>query len=269
MSNIVLVLTACIKPNTACCLTLTDIQTRASQYRKAIIWYFEHTDYPIVFAENSESTLDIPSQINSSPRFEYISFLEQNDSYDRGKGYKEARILEYVQSHSTLYSSADIVIKVTGRLIIRNISAIISSFPQEFGDKGFCGQFERRFHRLDTRFFIASKKVFSGLMLFNPLIDDLHEPRLIFEGAYALALTEMLIQKCANYYYPRHIFDYEGSGGGSGINYTRSTTAIALLQFFHSLAFPFLKVISPILIVRNHKEWLIAEKERLTATIAQ
>lgn len=256
MSKYLLLLTACIKPNTACCLSLTDVKAREQQYREAVEWYFGHTTCDIVLAENSGSTLNLPQHITQNPRYEFVSINDSQDGMDRGKGYKEACILQYVSQHSRLYAQAEVIVKVTGRLIVRNTMDILASLPQDFGQRHFWGHFERRFHRLDTRFLIAGRQTFEQLLCFTPLIDDQHEPRLILEGAFALALTQKMLSGEATYVYPRLVTDYMGSGGGSGENYTLTPAQLAQCQQSHSRWYPLIRLVAPMLIKRNHTQWL-------------
>lgn len=50
--EIILLLTACIKPNTTDKIVWTDPEERERQYIEAIKWYLTNTNYKLVFAEN-------------------------------------------------------------------------------------------------------------------------------------------------------------------------------------------------------------------------
>lgn len=262
MPKCLIVLTACVKPNTACSLTLTDVETRATQYLKALDWYFDNTDCDIVFAENSGYDTHIPDRIIKSPRFELLSWQEPQDEIDRGKGYKEALILERVRDCSRLFRNAEVIIKITGRLIVKNLPLLLKSLPNDFNTTDCCGQFERRFHRLDTRCLIAGKECFCGLLQFDDLITDNQEPHLIMEGAFALAITNQILNGTCRYIYPRYVFDYVGSGGGSGQLYTLSDKEMAKQQCLHTIAYPMWRLLATRLIVRNHRSWLAQTQQR-------
>lgn len=63
--NMVLLLTGCVVPNSTDVLVVTDIEVRKRQYIETIEWYLKHTDYCIVFGENSGT--DLSQSIN--PQF--------------------------------------------------------------------------------------------------------------------------------------------------------------------------------------------------------
>ena len=98
--NIVLLLTACVNPNSSHMLKLRNVDDRKKQYINAIEWYFKYTPYYIVFAENSGTPLSLSDEIIKSPRFEYLKWKEEPDVPDRGKGYKEMQIIEYAINNS-------------------------------------------------------------------------------------------------------------------------------------------------------------------------
>ena len=85
------------------------------------------TKYPIVFAENSNT--DISNLFRSeiaSGRMEFMSFFG-NQNKDHGKGYGECEIIQYALANSRLINSNkdQQIAKITGRLIVKNLSAII------------------------------------------------------------------------------------------------------------------------------------------------
>ena len=51
-NNIVILLTATIKPNTNAILTIKDSKLRLNQYLEALNFYIENTKFRIVFVEN-------------------------------------------------------------------------------------------------------------------------------------------------------------------------------------------------------------------------
>lgn len=123
----ILLLTGCINPNGMAYTTLSDQEERKSQYVSAIRYYLSMTKYPIVFAENSDTDIsDLFKSEITSGRMECMSFFG-NQNKERGKGYGECEIIQYALANSSLINSDkdQCIAKITGRLIVKNISAII------------------------------------------------------------------------------------------------------------------------------------------------
>lgn len=122
--NIVLLLTACVKPNCAESLSISNIEVRKKMYVDALNWYLNNTDLRIVFCENSGT--DISKEIdNSLGRVEFLSYLsEKSNDMNCTRGYREMQIIEYAFTNSKYLHDALFCIKGTGRLILRNINFI-------------------------------------------------------------------------------------------------------------------------------------------------
>lgn len=125
-------LTACVNPNGMAYTALVDVDVRRKQYEDALRWYLNMTPLRIVFIENTGCDLseEFVDYINTG-RLEMITF--SGNDYDRslGKGYGEAMIMDYGFRHSRFFaeSGADVlVLKVTGRLLCRNINDIIKKY---------------------------------------------------------------------------------------------------------------------------------------------
>ena len=122
----VILLTACVNPGGMPFTVLNDTSERLRQYRDALDFYLRETTLPIVFCENT--LCDFSNEYKehiSSGRLEYITFDGNNFDKSKGKGYGEALIMEEAFRHSKLLSQCDIVVKITGRLIVRNISQLV------------------------------------------------------------------------------------------------------------------------------------------------
>ncbi len=119
-----ILLTACIKPNSSDILTVSDPVVRARQYEEALQWYIENTDINIVLCENSG--VDLSGKFaNHKDRVEFLTFVDPPEIEDKGKGYKEANIMKYAHAYSKFISRSDLIIKITGRLVVLNIQQII------------------------------------------------------------------------------------------------------------------------------------------------
>lgn len=125
MNDIVILLTACVNPNGMAFTKLQDSTEREAQYRRALEWYLENTDFRIVFVENTDTDFssDFSGYIESG-RLEYITF--DGNNYDRklGKGYGEAKLIERAFQDSAFIRDSEYIIKITGRLILENVNAI-------------------------------------------------------------------------------------------------------------------------------------------------
>lgn len=125
--KIVLLLTGCINPNGMAYTSLNNTEERQKQYVNAILYYLKSTNYPIVFTENSG--IDISHLFQDAidtGRLEYLTF-QGNENKEKGKGYGECEIIRYALDNSKIIQSANEVriVKITGRLVIKNISSII------------------------------------------------------------------------------------------------------------------------------------------------
>ena len=120
----IILLTGCINPNGMAFTALTDATIRLKQYVTAINYYLNNTNYPIVFSENSGTSINSYfNSYNNNKRLELLSF-KGNNNKDRGKGYGEAEIIDYALKKSLIIESHKnncSIIKITGRLIVRNI----------------------------------------------------------------------------------------------------------------------------------------------------
>lgn len=131
----VILLTACVNPGCMPFTVLNDTSERLRQYREALDFYLNETTLPIVFCENTlcDFSEDYKEYI-ASGRLEYITFDGNNFDKSRGKGYGEALIMEEAFRHSRLLDQCNFVVKITGRLIVRNISQLVKDNRRMFTD---------------------------------------------------------------------------------------------------------------------------------------
>ena len=127
-----ILLSACVNPNGMTHTALQDTQERMNQYKRAILWYIEHTDLPVVVVENSNTDMSAEfADFIKEGRLEYIFFDGNNYPHSRGKGFGETLILKHAIENSKILSSCDSFIKITGRLILNNINDIIHKVKPE------------------------------------------------------------------------------------------------------------------------------------------
>lgn len=126
-SRMVLFLTACINPQGMSHTSLQDPNERLEQYKIALQWYLDNTEFPILFVENTDYDIShLFKKYIDCGRLEVLCFNGNN--YDKllGKGYGEALIMEYGINNSRIIHQDSTIIKVTGRLIAHGINRIAS-----------------------------------------------------------------------------------------------------------------------------------------------
>ena len=107
---------------------VSDATQSLNQYLLALQFYLQNTSCPIVFVDNSNMDktpfLEYESQYGS--RLEILSF-DGNKVKTQGKGLGEMEIIEYALIHSkfNLLLDKHRIVKITGRLIVRNINSLL------------------------------------------------------------------------------------------------------------------------------------------------
>jgi hypothetical protein len=139
MKNILL-LTSTIKPKSdQPQLKLTDPQSRLEDYRNALAFYSnalkEGTIDRIVFVDNSGYDLKSLKESFPSTQIEWLSFygLDYPPAYHRG--YGEFALIDYAFANSDTLralSPDDVIWKVTGRYIVKNLKRVICYAPKQF-----------------------------------------------------------------------------------------------------------------------------------------
>lgn len=117
-----LFLTASIDPKNTPQVGRNSITLREHDYFSAL-QQFSKLGLAIVFCENSGYHSKKITAFCLQNNIEYLSFVSK-ESY-KGKGHGEKEIFDYAISNSKYILESDYVIKVTGRLYIKNLSNII------------------------------------------------------------------------------------------------------------------------------------------------
>ncbi len=208
--DVLILLTATVTPNTGVTTYFyMNPAERREQYRQAICYYLKHTTAKIVFAENSgcdlaKDFIDIPAD-----RLEFIVWNELPNGHPN-KGYNEMKILERVWDESALIKSCSCVIKITGRLICKNIKKVISSLPS---NTDLSVTINRKHTYTDSRIFALSPRVGGCLFQYRERLNSL----VGFEDILLLMIDNLP---------PKHKFVYmpvycnmSGVEAGRGISY--------------------------------------------------
>lgn len=127
MENKILFMTACINPNGMSNTALQNVAERKNQYVHAVEYYLSHTDFKILFVENSGCDISplFEDEIQQG-RIEIITYSGNDFDRSLGKGYGEGLIMRHALSHSSFLRDGDVVIKVSGRHIVKNLKQIVN-----------------------------------------------------------------------------------------------------------------------------------------------
>jgi len=168
-----LIITSTVNVN-SCLTVLVDPEIRLQQYISSILFYIKIKNLEsIIVCDNSGHDY---SKINSlialaekySKKIEFLSFTSDHKNTMRyGKGYGEGEIMEFVVKNSVLYKNKEnSFFKVTGRIIIPNIEAVIRFTP--IGKNCFqrtCFNSLKKEDKIDTRFYYIKKHEFEKYLI--------------------------------------------------------------------------------------------------------
>lgn len=212
MKSITILLTGCIHPNTKEGLVISDADVRKRQYMDAIQWYLANTPYKIVFCENSGT--DVSGEIGTEGgRVEFLTYSSKPLKVDYGKGLREMEIIEYAITHSMVLMKSDIIIKGTGRLILKNIVPV-ASWLSNHKTNDFCSVWMSiKTWMCDSRFFFCSPSFLQTFVGYKGRLND----KINFERILATCISEN--RQKFHFIYPNLWYNIEGVGGGLGIRY--------------------------------------------------
>ena len=228
-SKVLLVITGCIKPSTnQDHLILNDEIERLNQYISSIEFYIKKTTInKIVFCENSGYDSKFSMELCNvatlyKKDFEYLSFCSDNSLITKysNKGIGEDEIMNYVCCNSRLYKDIDIIVKVTGRLMLLNIDNLIRNI--DYNNYFFRDIYRGKPTGLDTRFYVILKSFYeTNVRNCYKRIND-----------YNIRYEELFYMLIHPYYSQLHEYmHFEGISAGNGINYSKiSKTRIKVLD---------------------------------------
>jgi hypothetical protein len=178
--NIVVLLTATIDPRNTPMVVRRDPRQRLDDYMSALrkCWFSKQLKVNLVFCENSNfdiADIRVLCAKNANPncRTEAISFDGQQYPPHLGKGFGEIGIISHALRHSKLLGDGNpLVVKVTGRLAIRNIRKLLRMIQEHSGFDISC-DFRGNLQWADSRIFVASANFLrSYLVPMQGLADD-------------------------------------------------------------------------------------------------
>lgn len=170
----VILLTGCINPNGMAYTSLNNIEERQEQYVNAIRHYLKKTNYPVIFAENSDTDISNYFQESiKSGQLECLTF-QGNQNKEKGKGYGECEIIKYALDNSQIIHSSNEVriVKITGRLIIKNISPIIRYHSMFSSKQTTLCMINSDFSFPDSRIIMAHIDFYKAFLQYQEKIND-------------------------------------------------------------------------------------------------
>lgn len=185
---LVLLATATIDPRGAALTARSDPTVRRADYQRALTAWLAATAVPVVFCENSGSDLRPLQRAVPAGRVDWLSFDASPYPPEKGKSYGEALIIRHAIEHSARIADATTVVKVTGRLFVRNAARILAGLSSARFDVAS----ELRLGALewsDSRLVAASPAFLTDYLL--PECERIDERRPItgtMEGALARAV---------------------------------------------------------------------------------
>lgn len=224
MDDIIL-LTACINPGGMPFTVVSDATQRLNQYLLALQFYLQNTSCPIVFVDNSNMDktpfLEYESQYGS--RLEILSF-DGNKVKTQGKGLGEMEIIEYALIHSkfNLLLDKHRIVKITGRLIVRNINSLLKC------DKWHLYPYKSIVCHVNSDLTFADSRIFISLGSFMNLLVKQKKYLNDTKGIYFEHLLCQQIKQQKTFTFFPFITEphFEGISGSTGIRYEKPNTSL-------------------------------------------
>ncbi len=163
----VLLMTASIEAAKISQLVLRDTEKRLKQYCYALQFYIKCRKFnKIVFCDNSNYCYNFEGECALAKRLNVqLEILKYNSDYEYvekyGKGYGEGEILKYIMDHSQLLEGENYFYKVTGRLIVKNVTVLVKKGNE-------IARFNRNLYAhqsVDTRFWGMNKKDYENILM--------------------------------------------------------------------------------------------------------
>jgi hypothetical protein len=217
-NKICILLTASIEPLNTIGLNRNSVLERENDYYNALCFYIK-LGFPIVFCDNSMYHSKKIMDLVDKNEVEYLNFKSQNSHL--GKSHGEKEIFDFVHENSKLIKSSEYIIKVTGRLIITNITQILKKLFVKGKDFSISANICRNLSYSDCRFFIYKNEFYKEYLepILNNQLDDWN--RVYFEFCLARSIHNRLTYKddfILLPLYPKFI----GNSGATNKSYKKS-----------------------------------------------
>lgn len=225
-----ILLTASIRPQNHRQGARSSVADREQDYLEALSFYAA-LGIPVVFCENSGyHSESIDTFCRSHPNIEYVGF-ESANSY-LGKAHGEKEILDKAHASSVFIAESEYVIKITGRLKVKNITAIMNRLSSRLFV--ISANIGKNLTWADSRFFIYSREYY-GLYLEPSLRRFLDEPkRFYFEHCLARAIHRLLSEAEGFILLPLYP-EYSGRNGTTNKKYDQNPLQHLIFQIYYRL----------------------------------
>jgi hypothetical protein len=163
------VMTATFRAETTPYLVIREESERILQYMSALVsWARPKSARRIVLGENSNTRFDfgkVARYLEAAGKEVEVLVFDGNRSVEqRGKGFGEGEILEYIFTNSALARRADTFYKVTGRLFVSNFDVITEATQDSNAFHRTHGKLGRP-SKVNTTFFKCSRVLFETRLL--------------------------------------------------------------------------------------------------------
>lgn len=189
INDVCILLTGCIHPAlNVMKLSLKSPEERTSQTLKSIDFFIRHSKIKkIVYCDSSLSEKN--DKLNElackyNKEFEWVSFQgDTTKTAVKGKGYGEGETIEYAISNSQLIKKSKVIIKVTGRLYVKNINSILLLLDNRYSYLDYHNKY------VDTRCYIVQKSDYINFLLHAHQSVNDNQRRYIENVFYDIAKT--------------------------------------------------------------------------------
>ena len=200
-------------------LVLKDRTDRLKQYEESIEFFIDSEAFDkIIFCDNSNFDIKNFEKLEKKAELkgielEVLSFQGDIQGVKtHGKGYGEGEIMKYIMNHSKLINQEEFLVKITGRLKVDNIKAIVQRIKKESVYFNIPNRTRRDMY--DTRMYGMPVSCFKRYFIdIYPKVDD--DNGVFLEHVY----TDVLLKnnmKVKNFpRYPRIV----GVSGSNGLIY--------------------------------------------------
>lgn len=176
--EMVILLTATVNAGQTAFVARRDPRVRLNDYVGALnLWLRNKGGDKLVLCENSSYPLNELQRVYqfNNPHgkaVEFLSFAGTRFNPQRGKGPGELEIIEYALGHSRLISGGQRIMKVTGRLYVKNADRIIETVNARPEIDIVC-DLRANLTYGDSRVFCATPRFFTNYLLpLQHLADD-------------------------------------------------------------------------------------------------
>ncbi len=203
--------------------TRIDPQIRQTDYCQALeFWLRQKAVKNIVFCENSgwpsRAFSEIARKHSGTHSLELLDYKD-TEGKEKGKGFGECGIIDYALRHSRLISKSRLVMKVTGRLTVSNISKIVSD-PRLQHNVDLVSDINRNLRTSDSRLFIASKAFLKKHLI--PRRSQLNDAKMMYFEHILAQGALSLIAEGGKWIMPSHLPDFRGISASTGGSYQPS-----------------------------------------------